>query len=77
MLGVRRDRWMLLFNPDGDRTELYDIPEDPMELNNCAEKHPDLVRDLREAALAWQRTLPEGPVDAAAGSNAYPWPGRE
>ncbi len=24
--------------------------------------------------LAWQATLPKGPMDPDAGSNAYPWP---
>jgi N-acetylgalactosamine-6-sulfatase len=75
ILAIRRDNWKLLFNPEGDRLELYDIPNDPMELNNVAEEHPAIVAQLRIEALAWQRTLPEGPFDEEAGSNAYPWPG--
>jgi N-acetylgalactosamine-6-sulfatase len=76
MLAIRSGRWKLLLNPDRDRVELYDVPRDPMELDNRADEHPDLVARLSEQVLAWQATLPEGPVDAEAGSNAYPWPSR-
>jgi N-acetylgalactosamine-6-sulfatase len=76
MLGVRSGRWKLLVNPDRDRVELYDVPNDPMELSNRAEGHPEVVARLYERVVQWQSTLPAGPVDADAGSNAYPWPGR-
>lgn len=74
MLAMRRDRWMLLLNPDRGRVELFDVPSDPMQLTNLAQKHPDVVTAMSKAALAWQATLPAGPIDADAGSNAYPWP---
>jgi len=74
MLAVREGRWKLLMNPDRSRIELYDIPSDPTELDNIAGQHPDVVRRLSEKVLAWQKTLPPGPVDKVAGSNAYPWP---
>jgi N-acetylgalactosamine-6-sulfatase len=77
MLAIRGGNWKLLLNPSQDRVELYDIPNDPMELNNQAGRHPDLVAQLSEQVLSWQATLPEGPIDPTAGSNAYPWPGRE
>ena len=76
MLAARLDDWKLLLNPARDRVELYHIPSDPMELNNVADQHPELVRRLSEQVLAWQTTLPDGPVHPTAGSNAYPWPGR-
>lgn len=74
MLAIRESKWKLLLNPDRSRVELYDIPADPSELNNRAEKHPEVVENLAKKALAWQTTLPKGPVDRGAGSNAYPWP---
>ena len=74
MLAVREGRWKLLMNPDRSRIELYDIPGDPTELDNIVGQHPDVVRRLSEKVLAWQKTLPPGPVDDVAGSNAYPWP---
>lgn len=74
MLAIRRDRWKLLLNPDRSRVELYDIPADPMELNNLAEGHPETVEPMSRDVLAWQATLPPGPIHGSAGSNAYPWP---
>ena len=74
MLAIREGDWKLLFNPDRSRTELYHISSDPMELNNKADAHSDLVQGLTEKALKWQGALPKGPLDDTAGSNAYPWP---
>jgi arylsulfatase A-like enzyme len=74
ILAIRDGKWKLLFNPDGSRTELYDIPADPGELKEVSDKHPEIVKRMKQAALAWQKTLPKGPFDKGAGSNAYPWP---
>ncbi len=76
-LAASDGRWKLLMNPDGSRTELYDIPSDPTELNNVAADNPAIVRRLAEPLLAWSASLPEGPFHADAGSNAYPWPRSE
>ena len=75
MLSIREGDWKLLLNPDRSRVELFNIPRDPMELNNRAEYMPERVAQMADRVLAWQDTLPEGPVDDNAGSNAYPWPG--
>jgi len=74
MVAIRDGKWKLLMNPDRSRIELYDIPKDPTELDNVADQHPDIVRKLSERLLKWQKTLPAGPIDKEAGSNAYPWP---
>jgi N-acetylgalactosamine-6-sulfatase len=74
MLAVRDGKWKLLMNPDHSRVELYDIPKDPTELDNVAVENPDVVKRLSEKLLKWQATLPPGPVEELAGSNAYPWP---
>ncbi len=74
MLAIREGKWKLLMNPDRSRIELYDIPADPTELDNVAVQHPDIVKKLSQKLLAWQATLPPGPVEEVAGSNAYPWP---
>jgi len=76
-LAIRDGRWKLLMNPDRSRIELFDIPADPTELNNLADRHPDIVERLSKPLLAWSGTLPDGPFHEDAGSNAYPWPGRE
>lgn len=74
MLAIRDGGWKLLMNPDRSRIELYNIPGDPTELDNVADQHPDIVKRLSGKLLKWQKTLPAGPVDKEAGSNAYPWP---
>jgi N-acetylgalactosamine-6-sulfatase len=75
VLAIREGNWKLLLNPDRSRIELYDIPRDPMEVNDQAEREPAVVRRLSEKALAWQKSLPPGPFDPEAGKNDYSWPG--
>ena len=74
MLAIRSGRWKLLMNPDRSRLELYDIPNDPSETGNLASREPKIVRRLSKQLLAWQKTLPPGPVDSGAGSAQYAWP---
>ncbi|MCC6857068.1 MAG: sulfatase-like hydrolase/transferase [Bryobacterales bacterium] len=74
MLAIRDGNWKLLLNPDRSRVELYDIPRDPTEMNNLAERNPAVVKRLSGRLLAWQAALPKGPVDPRAGRNDYPWP---
>ena len=74
MLAIRDGNWSFLMNPDHTRRELYDLQHDPTQLNNLAEQHPEIVERLAEELLAWQQTLPAGPVEKSAGKNDYPWP---
>jgi arylsulfatase A-like enzyme len=74
ILAIREGDFKLLINPDRSRTELYNIPRDPSELDNLAQDHPEIVERLAKQVLAWQKTLPEGPFDKGAGRNDYPWP---
>jgi len=74
MLSIRDGNWKLLINPDRSRIELYDVPNDPSELNNLADRQPEVVDRLAKRVFAWQKTLPPGPVDPAAGKNDYRWP---
>jgi len=76
ILAIREGDWKLLMNPDRSRIELYDIPRDPTQLNNAADKHPEIVQRLADRVLAWQKTLPAGPMDPTAGKDDYPWPGK-
>ena len=39
-----------------------------------AGQQPEMVERLAEKVLAWQKTLPESPLDPTAGKNDYPWP---
>jgi len=74
MLAIRDGDWKLLLNPDRSRVELYDIPRDPTEMNNLAQRNPEVVKRLSSRVLGWQARLPKGPVDPRAGRNDYPWP---
>ena len=75
ILAIRDGRWKLLMNPDRSRVELYDILADPTEMNNLAARQPEVVEKLSGQVLAWQKTLPPGPIDPNAGKAGYPWPG--
>jgi N-acetylgalactosamine-6-sulfatase len=73
-LATRVGDWKLLMNPDRSRVELYDIPHDATELDNQAKTHPDVVERLAPPLLAWQKSLPQGPIHPLSGRNDYPWP---
>lgn len=74
MLGIRSANWKLLLNPDWSRVELYDVVADPKQVDNLADVNPEVVELLSAEALAWQASLPPGPVADDAGSDEYPWP---
>jgi N-acetylgalactosamine-6-sulfatase len=74
VLAIRDGPWKLLLNPDRGRAELYEVERDPGEALNVAAAHADVVARLGDRVLAWQKTLPPGPVEAAAGRNDYAWP---
>lgn len=57
-LAVRDGSWKLLVNDDGSGAELYDLASDPAEANNLAAREEATTQRLREAVLAWRRTLP-------------------
>jgi len=74
ILSMRDGDWKLLMNPDRSRVELYRIVDDPMELQNVAAGHPEVAARMSAQALAWQKGLPPGPMDATAGRNDWNWP---
>jgi arylsulfatase A-like enzyme len=57
-LAVRDGKWKLLVNADGTGAELYDLSVDPREAKNLTAAHPDRAQRMREAVLAWRKTLP-------------------
>lgn len=76
MMAIRDGDWKLLMNPDGSRVELYNIPEDPTELDNVADEQHAMVDLLSKKLLQWHHELPRAPIPEKAGTNHYPWPGR-
>ncbi len=57
-LAVLDGDWKLLVNADGSQTALYQVGRDPKETQDLAHKEPVVSRRLREAVLAWRRSLP-------------------
>lgn len=74
MMAIREGSWKLLMNPDHSRVELYDIPHDPMEVDNVAAQHPEVVERLTAKLLEWHNALPAGPIEPEAGALRMPWP---
>ncbi|MBU6411579.1 MAG: N-acetylgalactosamine-6-sulfatase, partial [Verrucomicrobia bacterium] len=60
-LAVREGKWKLLVNADGSDVQLYDLIADPDEAAGVAGQFPEVADRLKEAALAWRRSLPAGP----------------
>lgn len=57
-LAVRDGHWKLLCEYDGTRPELYDLDTDRGETDNVAADHPDIVRRLTAAVVAWHLRMP-------------------
>lgn len=55
---ARDERWRLLWWPQrggaGGEVQLYDLVHDPLEIADCAARHPEVVADLRAALDAWR-----------------------
>ncbi len=68
---VRDDRWYFIrtYHPgiyDFADVTLYDLKEDPHQLNNVAEAHPDIVKEMDARMMGWvydQLSTPGHPVD--------------
>ncbi len=60
-LAVREGNWKLLIDEDGSEAQLYNLAEDKREAQNLAATYPQIVERLKQAVLAWNRTLPSAP----------------
>lgn len=74
ILAVRSGKWKLLMNPDRSRVELYNIPQDPSELNNLVHKELEITKELSAKVLKWSKSLQPGFVHPLAGKIHYLWP---
>jgi arylsulfatase A-like enzyme len=68
---ARRDQFKYVTSDDGHEM-LFDLASDPDEVTDVAAAHPDVVRDLRDDLLAWQRDLPPYAATKAAGAPDTP-----
>ena len=57
-VAVRDGAWKLLVNADGTNTELYNLATDPNETKNVATTEAATATRLKNAALAWWKSLP-------------------
>ncbi|AQQ72063.1 Arylsulfatase precursor [Limihaloglobus sulfuriphilus] len=76
-LAIRWKQWKLLVNQDSSRLELYDILSDTLEVNNVADKYPDIASSLSQQLLAWSNSNPwtKAPLaNVGQGPKEYPWP---
>jgi arylsulfatase A len=63
---VRKGRWKLVLHgqlvegaPPEDEVFLADLASDPAERTNLRESHPEITRELREAATSWRQGIEE------------------
>jgi uncharacterized sulfatase len=57
-LAVRHGKWKLLCEYDGSESQLYDLERDRGETADVSARHPDVVRRLTAAVVAWHEALP-------------------
>ncbi len=43
---IRTKKWKLIYNTTTQKKELYDLENDPKELNNCLQRYPEIVTQL-------------------------------
>ena len=74
-LAMRENKWKLLMNPDKSRIELYDLSTNPGEVDNLADRFPDVVTKMSKQLLQWHNSLPDiKTMPPSAGLLEYPWP---
>ena len=78
-LALYRAPWKLI---DGEPPRLYNVYEDPLETQDLAERHPDIVEALKAAADTWPRGRPSDisllevfldPDTFGGGEDREPW----
>ena len=54
---MRDGDWKLLTNDDGSGTQLFNLVEDPGEVNDLASKNPERVAEMKKVLLEWRASL--------------------
>ncbi len=58
VLAIRDGDWKLMMNPDGSRIELYNLKQNPCEVDNLASENKKIVKRLSKQLLEWHNSLP-------------------
>jgi len=61
-IGIISDGWKLIKNDE--KYELFDLNQDPDELKNLADTYPELVKELNDIVLDWDKRVPRNAQDA-------------
>jgi len=70
--------WKLMMNPDHSRVELYNLKDNPCELDNLAHENPDRVKRMSRQLLEWHKAWPgTDTIPAGTGSFDYLWPDKK
>lgn len=48
---------------EGNRQELYYIPDDPAESNNLIGEQPEIAKKLERMVVEWGKTIPAAPPE--------------
>ncbi|MEM1108098.1 MAG: sulfatase-like hydrolase/transferase [Planctomycetota bacterium] len=73
-MAIRDGDWKLLINPSGNRAELFNIVEDPSELNNLAHQNSSIVEEMSGKLKGIIDNMPQSFISDKAGDNSYSWP---
>jgi arylsulfatase A-like enzyme len=61
-LAIRSDQFVLLTNPSGTDTQLFDLSHDLSQKKNLADAQPELAKDLKNRLIHWKNKLPANPA---------------
>jgi len=61
---IRKGPWKLFVDLDGSNVKLYNILEDHGETQDLASKHPELVKELTEELMNWNKSMPKDNQEA-------------
>jgi uncharacterized sulfatase len=56
---MRQGKWKFLCDYDGSKPQLYDVISNRAEAENLADEHPEVVKQMREAVLKWNQSMPQ------------------
>ena len=59
VLAMRDGNWKLMMNPDGSRIELYNLKQNPCEVDNLASENKKIVKRMSKELLEWHKSIPD------------------